>query len=351
MVSFGRLSRFAAQTLPALIVAAAVAIPAASAGPQPPARPQPPVQAPTPTPTWPEPPAMPRIRHAGSLAPEVSQARPSVFGRLWRVLVGPGERPVMRQPYGLAAAANGKLYVTDAVGGIIHAFDLQKRGYSRIETDGVSLVGIASRGDELYVTDSARARVFCLTTGGKKRWSVGPEQGLQRPTGIVAVQDRLYVVDTLASQVVGLDSRGLIVSRFGSRGGGPGQFNFPTSIAADRDGRLYVTDTLNFRVQIFNQAGMHLSSIGRLGDGSGDFTRPKGIGVDTDGNIHVVEGLYHVVQMFRQDGRFLLAYGEPGSGIGQLWLASGLTIANDTIYVSDSANSRVQVYQYLREQR
>ena len=333
-------------------VAAAGAVGALAAAGQPPPGMRPSgTQVQAPMPSWPEPPSPPRIRFVGSLSPDASQAKPSVFGRLWRVLVGPGDRLLMRQPYGLAAAANGKLYVTDSAGGLIHVYDLLRRGYSRIETDGTSLVGIAARGEDLYVTDSARARVFCVTTGGKKRWSIGPGQGLQRPTGIVAVQDRLFVVDTLASQIVSLDQRGLVTGRFGTRGSGDGQFNFPTSIAADRDGRLYVTDTLNFRVQVFNQAGIFLSSMGRLGDGSGDFTRPKGIGVDSDGNVHVVEGLYDVVQMFRQDGRFLLAYGEPGSGNGQLWLATGLTIANDTIYVADSANSRVQVYQYLREQR
>jgi hypothetical protein len=57
------------------------------------------------------------------------------------------------------------------------------------------------------------------------------------------------------------------------------------------------------------------------------------------------------VQIFDQDGRFLLGFGEPGAGAGQFWLATGIAIASDRIYVSDSSNRRVQVFEYLPEER
>ena len=318
--------------------------------PQQPQRPQGAPAAPATT-AWPDAPAPVRIRFIGSLTPQIAQGKPSAIGRLWRTLVGGSETPPMRQPYGVSVARGGKLYVTDVVGGTLHVFNLLKRGYSRIETGGESLVGIAARDDLLYVTDSVLARVTCLRQNGEKLWSIGRAEGLQRPTGIVATADRLYVVDTLASHVLELGPRGAIVRQFGGRGEGPGQFNYPTSIAADREGRLYVTDTLNFRIQIFSPDGQFRSAFGKLGDGSGDLNRPKGIGVDSDGNIHVVEGLHDVGQIFSREGRFLLAYGESGSGPGQLWLPTGMAIADDAIYVADSANARIQIYQYLRERR
>jgi sugar lactone lactonase YvrE len=302
-------------------------------------------------PIWPEPPAPTKISYVGSLAPASAQARPSVLGRIWRAIAGPGTAPVMSQPYGMAVGKDRSLYVTDTVGGVIHVFDLAKRGYRRMQVDADSLVGIASRDDHLYVTDAVRGRVTCLTTNGRKLWSTGSDASLQRPTGIVATADRLFVVDTIAAQVVELGPQGTVVRRFGGHGTSEGTFNFPTAIATDGRSQLYVTDTLNFRVQVFDLSGRFVRTFGRLGDGSGDFTRPKGLALDSDGNIHVVEGLHDVIQVFDREGAFLLAYGESGTGTGQLWLPTGITIAGDSVFVADSANRRVQIYQYLRDTR
>jgi DNA-binding beta-propeller fold protein YncE len=71
------------------------------------------------------------------------------------------------------------------------------------------------------------------------------------------------------------------------------------------------------------------------------------VGVDTDGHIYVVDGLHDVVQVFDDEGRLLLAFGESGSGDGQFWLPTGLAIADDRVYVADSANHRVEVFEYL----
>jgi DNA-binding beta-propeller fold protein YncE len=112
---------------------------------------------------------------------------------------------------------------------------------------------------------------------------------------------------------------------------------------------LYVTDSMNFRIQILSREGRYISSFGQLGDGSGDFNRPKGVAVDSDGHVYVVEGLHDVVQIFDGAGRFLLSFAEPGHGDGELWLATGIAIADDRIYVADSSNHRVQVFEYLKE--
>jgi NHL repeat len=57
------------------------------------------------------------------------------------------------------------------------------------------------------------------------------------------------------------------------------------------------------------------------------------------------------VQIFDATGRLLLAFGESGAAEGQFWLPTGITIADDMVYVADSANRRVQVFEYLKEGR
>jgi sugar lactone lactonase YvrE len=62
-----------------------------------------------------------------------------------------------------------------------------------------------------------------------------------------------------------------------------------------------------------------------------------------------VEALFDAVQIFDAEGRFLLAFGERGLGPGQFWLPAGIFIdADDRVYVADTYNQRIQIFQYLR---
>ncbi len=314
---------------------------AASAWPQPPAE----------TLSWPPAPAAARVRFLRALDPMAVRGKPSFFSKMLTVLIGDRETPSMRQPYGIAVGPDRKIYVADTFGRAIHVYDLKKPGYSSIRVDGDSLIGVAVVGVGLYVTDSASGRVIALDTKGRPRWTLGPSDGFERPTGLVASADRLFVVDTKRARVVIVDLHGTILGSFGEAGSEPGQFNYPTNIARSSDGRLYVTDTMNFRVQIFDAEGRHLSEFGHLGDGSGDFDKPKGIAVDSGGHIYVVEGLNDVVQVFDDTGRLLLVFGKSGTRAGELYLPSGIAITSDVIYVADSANRRVAIFEYLGDSR
>ena len=296
---------------------------------------------------WPDPPAQARIRFVTSLVPRSAQRR-SVLRRLWDAVSGGTDAPVMKQPYGIALGAGGRVYVADPPQHTVHVYDTRAGGYSKIDVDGESLIGVAALGGRLFLTDSVGGRVICLDQSGKRVWRIGAEAGLLRPTGIVAADDRVLVVDTLAHAVVAIGVDGRVIDRFGSRGAEPGQFNYPTSIARDSTGRLYVVDSMNFRVQLFTPQGRFVSAFGQAGDGSGDFSRPKGVALDGGGHVYVVDGLQDVVQIFDASGRFLLAFGQPGHDEGEFWLASGIAIGGDRIYVADSSNGRVQVFDYLK---
>jgi len=296
---------------------------------------------------WPDPPASARIRFVTSLVPSTSRRR-SLLKKVWDAVSGGSEMPVMKQPYGLALGPGERLYVADPPGRAVHVYGLRDGGYSRIDVASESLIGIATLGGRMFLTDSVGDRVICLNASGKRQWAVGADAGLLRPTGIVAGDDRLYVVDTLGHRVVAIGVDGRVLERFGSRGAEPGQFNYPTSIARDRAGRLYVVDAMNFRIQVFTPQGRFISAFGRAGDGSGDFSRPKGVALDSEGHVYVVDGLQDVVQIFDPEGQFLLAFGQPGRDEGEFWLASGIAIVNDRIYIADSSNGRVQVFDYLK---
>ena len=300
---------------------------------------------------WPSPPETARVRFVRAFDPVAARGPRSLLSRFVRILVGGSDDPQMLQPYGIAVGSDRRIYVADTVGRAIHVYNADRSGYSTIKVDGESLIGVAVAAGRIFVTDSLSGRVICLSQSGRTLWTRGRRDGFMRPTGLAAAADRVFVVDTLQHRIVPVGFDGTVMDGFGAQGIEPGQFNFPTNIARGADGRLYVTDTMNFRVQVFDAQGRFLRMFGKLGDGSGDLNRPKGIAVDSDQHIYVVEGLNDVVQIFDEEGRLLLGFGESGSGEGQFWLPTGVAIANDVVYVADSANRRVEVFEYLKERQ
>ncbi len=298
-------------------------------------------------PEWPAAPAPARIRFVRSLDPAAMRGKPSLLSRMLKVIVGAGPSPTMTQPYGVAVGPDGRLYAADSAAGLVHVFGLDKPDYQSIRVESESLIGIAFLGPRMIVTDSVGDRVLCLDQRGKVLWTLGKKDGFLRPTGVVASYDRVFVVDTLGNRVVVVSDTGRVRSSFGTRGVEPGRMNYPTHIAIDAVGRLYVTDSMNFRVQVFTAEGHPLATFGKLGDGMGDFDKPKGIAVDAAGYIYVVEGLNDVVQVFDGDGQLLLVFGESGGGPGQLWLPAGIALAGNAVFVSDTANHRVQMYERI----
>lgn len=302
-------------------------------------------------PEWPSPPAAARIRFLRTVDPLSARGKPSLLARIGKAIFGAGDDPTMVQPYGVAVGPDGRIYVADTFGRAVHVYDLDKPSYSSIKVDGESLIGVGVAQGLLFVTDSATGRLLCLDARGRTVWARGPADGFARPTGLAVGADRLFVVDTLKHRIVTVSFTGVMIGGFGEPGSGPGQLNFPTNVAQGADGQVYVTDSMNFRVQVFDRDGRYLRTFGQIGDGSGDLDKPKGVAVDSDGHVYVVEGLHDVVQIFDSRGALLLSFGESGSGDGQFWLPTGIAIVNDVVYVSDSANRRIELFEYVKEGR
>ena len=189
-----------------------------------------------------------------------------------------------------------------------------------------------------------------IEPGAKRAKPLTLATTLRQPTGVVfdPIGQQLFVVDTAAHQVVAIGLDGQERARFGRRGDGNGEFNFPTLIGRDHDGRLYVTDSLNFRIQLFDAQGRFISRFGRLGNATGDLSRPKGVATDRFGHVYVIDSMFHVLQIFDRNGVFLLDIGGQGQAAGEFWLPTGLYVGdNDTIYIADSHNQRVQVMRYI----
>jgi len=305
---------------------------------------------------WPARPGQPRIVWVRAIA-EYQDLGIATGGwqRLKELLTGPEGHGIVR-PHGVLFDSQERLIVADPGAGVVHCMDIKTGSYSVIgKAPGPSVgypIGVAEDGrGQLYITDSSSATVFVydLEHGTLKPFL---HEGLQRPTGIAysRADKLLYVVDSLANQVLAVDGLGHIQRRIGGLAESADLFNRPTDIAIDRSGQLYVTDPLDYRVKVFTPKGELVREIGAAGDMPGNLNKPKGIALDSEGHIYLADALLDVVQIFDQAGNLLLYFGANGKGNGEFWMPSGLFIdGNDYIFVSDTYNHRIQVFRYLAD--
>src|SRR5262249_4284669 len=133
---------------------------------------------------------------------------------------------------------------------------------------------------------------------------------------------------------------GRLVAQWGAKGTNLGECILPRSIAVDSHGEFLVTDyTLVDRVQRFSvdfgavktvrlpSAGVShdiprgpwrtAAAWGEPGVQPGQFNRAEGIAVDAADRVFVADSCNHRVQVFDRDGHFLRAFGRAGAAPGE----------------------------------
>jgi len=310
---------------------------------------------------WPLPPEQPRVRYVTTYR-GIDDFKTRKMPRWKTLLLGaedPSSRPsdVMVKPYGVAVSRLGRVYVADTVARRVFVFDPEAKAVSFVGESGpgklAKPVGVAVDGEgKVFVADATVNRVFGYDLKGQLAIAIGREGDLDSPSGLAVDRERnlLYVADAKKHHVLCYSTvDGSAVRTIGRRGGGPGEFNFPTNLTVNRSGRLYVADTLNFRIQVFNPDGGFLGEFGIQGDTPGTLNRPKGVGVDSEGHVYVADSSFNNFQIFDAAGQLLLYVGTGGTEPGEFILPAGLCIDDrDRIYVADQGNARVQVFEYLK---
>jgi len=355
-------------------------------------------------PRWPPPPDQPRITYVGQLRTD-QDLKPGVngFDNLGQALFGKNDAHSVLSPLALCTDGHDRLFVADSNAQLVHVFNFNTRAYATW-TPGKKQPAFAQPvavawdpiHQHLLVSDSVAAAVLVFDTTGNYLGHLGGAEAdkiFQRPVGIAidntpAHAGRIFVADAKLHQLLVFSPDGLLTSRVGQRGDGPGEFNFPTYLAIDPDGTLYVSDSLNFRIQQFDPELHFLRQIGKKGDMPGYFAQPKGVATDSQGHLYVVDSQFENVQVYNNQGQVLMDLGQEGTAPGQFWLPAGICIAplppgappapsiagappaqqlgnagvppagqsgnaaippakaTDRIYVADSYNRRIQVFDY-----
>jgi len=323
--------------------------------------------------SWPNPPAIPRIRYINWYASDKQQR--SLEGKVqkkqgWmdRLAGTQSQEEVFTlpfslvQPNGIAFDSQGRMYTADSKVGAVFIFNPETKEVDLIKhkthANFSRIVGLTmDDNDRLFVSDPGLHHVLAFDAQHHAQDVI--TDGMVAPGDMtIDTQNRLlYVADIELDQVLVYDADSFKpLRKIGTTGHHhelttPGDFSKPTGMAVDAEGNLYVCDTMNNRIEVFDADGTFIREFGRAGDGPGSFARPKGVAIDSDGHIWVADGVQDRVQVFNQENQLLIAFGGHGLLPGQF---SGLVnIASDPktnrIVTSEIYPGRLQAFRYITE--
>jgi sugar lactone lactonase YvrE len=323
------------------------------------------------------------IRQMGS-----NGSLPGQFFQLRRVAVTPGE-------------SNPDVYGADLWGNKIERFHFSNGAYSYAQsyggvpaTDGLfnEAAGVAVDSSNIFVADSVNQRMqrFATSTGawqlefGHRGWGPNDLSGFNWPRDIAfdgASSSRVWVTDSKNGRMLEFDRSGNPTGRFiGSQGSDIGELNRPSAVAPAPSGIL-IADTFNNRVQLWDTSTatptlvwtatgfnrpldlavksgvgyvadtsnnqivkLSLSDGSRLGTLATGLHAPAGVAVDGGGNVWVADSGRDRLVELSPAGAVLQTFGVAGTGNGQFDDPTHLEVFGGRLYVCDTFNDRVQVF-------
>jgi sugar lactone lactonase YvrE len=144
-------------------------------------------------------------------------------------------------------------------------------------------------------------------------------------------------------QVLKFSPRGELLMRLGTDGGArdPGYFFQPNAVFVAPNGDVFVAEghasgaDANARILKFDAKGKLLTTWGKKGTGPGEFDQPHALAMDSQGRLFVADRTNNRLQIFSQSGALLDTW-------FQFSRASGIAIdRNDVMYVADSESGSI----------
>ncbi len=241
----------------------------------------------------------------------------AIWGEFGDVNTGNAPAGTFNEPWGIAVAPDGSVYVADTWNHRIQHFTANG--------EFINMFGESGQGETLYAL-----------------W--GPRE--------VAVDQkgRVFVSDTGNKRVVAFDPNGRAIAEIGGSGYSLGELDEPVGLAIGPDGELYIADTWNQRIQIFKEtAEGEFEAIAEWPiDGwyGQSLDNKPYLATNKAGSVCATDPEGYRILCFDNQGEFLMGWGGPGVSETTFSLPSSLAFGDDgQLWVVDSGNNRVMQFQ------
>lgn len=237
----------------------------------------------------------------------------AVWGQESTQAEGPAPEGTFKEPWGVAVAPDGSVYVADTWNHRVQHFTAGGEFLQAFGTYGQGETSFAFWGPRDVAVDG---------------------------------EGRVYVADTGNKRVVVFDAEVNPISEFGGGGELPGYLDEPVGLGADGEDRVYVADTWNQRVQVFDEVlDSIFDSVAQwpIDGWFGQSVENKPyLAVNELGLTCVTDPEGYRVLCFNSEGEFLRGWGNFGESDSQFGLLGGIDWDDDCgVWVVDSGNSRL----------
>jgi hypothetical protein len=266
-----------------------------------------------------------------------------------------GHAKVLQTPGHLITDSRGRLIISDPQLLAVHVLDPEHKSSFRIlggpsrRLQSPGALAVDSR-DNIYVADVKLGLISVYDPSGKFIRYIGNQQGesmFDAPTGIAIdpKTDRLYVLDATADELIVLDREGNVLKRAGNeRAHSKVNLRHPSEIAVWKN-EIVVLDNYGSRIQIMDLDCNPVRNFAVRGEHGPPILGEVGMALDGHSRVYLGNLLSSGVRVYSDEGEFLGFVGRSPGG-QRFNLPIGLWIdSSDRLFVSDSNNSRVQVFQ------
>lgn len=202
--------------------------------------------------------------------------------------------------------------------------------------------------ERILVADTHYDRIVVFDDAGRvlQTWGEeGPGPGQFRWPVAVTQDDRgsVYVAEYGGqNRIQKFDPQGRFLTAWGGHGTKPGQFQRPSGMVWVEDA-LFVADAFNNRIQVFDESG-RLLRILPPSTARWQLSYPYDIASGNTGDLFVVEYRGGCVTRLNREGTCLGRFGKPGAALGRFHTPWGLTVPDSSsLWVADTGNRRVVV--------
>jgi len=250
----------------------------------------------------------------------------------------------------VAAVGKASIRQSESGFGSLYKYNLKTGSFQNLRGAGDEIQGeisdiLIAKDMSFFVTDVDAKRVLHFTPDGSliREYKNGPN--IFRPIAITLDDTRqeLIVADEMYSHMVAFNLKtGQAIYGMGGRGEGPGKFRIITDMISIPDG-FAVSDRIELRVQIFDRQGEYIADFGR-----GDIMFPTALAVDAAGRIFVADKADNTIKVYKV-GKLVDVIGRNGSNPGEFRYVSDMKVMDNKLFVVDSLNSRIQVFDFVPE--